>query len=92
MRIAGYIPHPQLKITIFQLDNKFAIKLEDTLLEQTYKFRRGPNLDSPADVRRLVDDRFLAGVLAQMDAMHQMRQAALQTLEHGDEEEFEDII
>ena len=72
MRVVGHIPHPRLKITLFRMDNKWAIKLEDGLLEQTYKFREQEGLTSVDDVKALVDAGFLARVehlLAEMQAL-----------------------
>jgi hypothetical protein len=37
MRIVGYIEDPQLKITVFQMNNRVSVKIEYRLMEQTYK-------------------------------------------------------
>ena len=58
MRIAGYIDHPRLKITIFQQENRYSLKLETALHEQTYKLRKGGAIETTEDVRRLVDQEF----------------------------------
>jgi hypothetical protein len=44
MRIVGYIEHPVLKITVMQMNNRFVLKLEANMLEQTYKFHEDDNL------------------------------------------------
>jgi len=92
MRIAGYIEHPYLKITIFQMENKYAVKLEDATLEQTYKFRKGPGLESASDVRRIVNANFIKNVLEQMKEMRRLQMEALQGNEDEDEDEFDEII
>lgn len=91
MRIAGYIEHPYLKITIFQMENKYAVKLEDATLEQNYKFRKGPGLESVADVRAVIDDRFIKRVLEQMKVMRRLQIESLQRMKEEDDE-FDEII
>ena len=44
MRIIGHIPHPVMKITVFVMDMKFAVKLEIGLMEQTYKLRESDQI------------------------------------------------
>lgn len=93
MRIAGYIEHPILKITIFQMDNRFSVKLETARHEQTYKFRKGGPVDTVEDVRKLVDEPFIAGVIAQMKNMDENQRAALQRMDtNKGPDEFPTII
>ncbi len=37
MRVIGEIPHPEMKITIFYMNQKYLVKFELNSLEQTYK-------------------------------------------------------
>jgi uncharacterized protein YxjI len=53
MRIVGYIEHPVLKITVMQMNNRFVLKLEANMLEQTYKFHEDDNLRTMADIEKL---------------------------------------
>lgn len=93
MRIIGYIDHPILKITIFQMENKFSVKLESGLLEQTYKFRTGEGINNLEDIRRLVDEEFLEAVLEEMGRMRDIQRHTLErSLPDGQEDEFEEII
>lgn len=93
MRIAGYISHPGLKITIFQLENKYILKFESGLFELAFKFRAGGPVNSVDDIYRLADEAFIEAAIGQMKAMRRIHTAALQSLETGDEkEEFEEII
>ncbi len=92
MRIAGQIEHPRLKITILEMNNRFSVKFEDQLLEQTYKFRSGPHLQSPADVRRLVDAEFINAVLRQMEQMHYLQAKTLERFNNHQEDQFDEII
>ncbi len=92
MRIIGYVEHPSLKITVFKMDNKISVKFENTLYEQTYKFRDSEALSSIADVQKLVDGEFIARVLKELAVMHQVRQEALNRFMPEEEEDFEEII
>lgn len=92
MRIIGYIDHPSLKITVFQMDNKLSVKFENTFYEQTYKFRQSEVLNTIADVKKLVDATFIQTVLEQFPKMHQTKQAALNRFLPEIEDEFEEII
>lgn len=93
MRIAGYIDHPRLKITIFQMENRFSVKLETGIHEQTYKLRKGGPIETVADVRRWVDKTFIEGVEQEFKYMHRIQREALSRLESNNaQDEFPDII
>lgn len=94
MRIAGHIEHPVLKITIFQMDNRFTVKFEDGTLEQAYKFRKSDTINNAADIQKLVDEKFTQDVLQQMKALRNIHQDALARFhpESDDDDEFDDII
>ena len=62
MRIIGSIPHPVYKITLFKTDSRFAIKLENGTLEQTYKVRIAAQMSNINDLRKIVDEDFLLRV------------------------------
>ncbi len=94
MRIAGYIDHPRLKITIFQQENRYSLKLETALHEQTYKLRKGGAIETTEDVRRLVDAEFLEQIEEEFKHMHRIQRNALSRLAPSDTEddEFPTII
>ncbi len=73
MRIAGYIDHPIIKITVLQLSERYAIKFEWNMLEQTYKYHDDDQLRTFADVEKLVDEQFLQEVIDRFKAMTQTR-------------------
>ena len=50
MRIVGQIEHPVIKITVMQMNNRYVLKLEANMLEQTYKFNEDDNLRTMADI------------------------------------------
>lgn len=93
MRVVGYIEHPVLKISIFQMHNKFAVKFETALLEQTYKVRTGEAINTIEDVRRLVDAKFIEAVVIELQRMQAIQKTALERfLPKSEDDEFEDII
>jgi hypothetical protein len=93
MRIAGYIPHPVLKITIFQMENRFAVKFEDATLEQTYKFRLGNGIDSIADIHQLISQDYIQEVQKLLSSMRSLQNEQIKALQNTNEEdEFDDII
>ena len=79
MRHVADIPYPQVKITLFAWNGKYLLKLEQGLLEQTYKV---PELEmsgiAPPDVeiRQILDDEFLQAAVARFRLMHDDLRAA----------------
>ena len=59
MRIVGDIPHPSIKITIFKNDGLFSVKCETGLIEQIFKLRENPHLQSTEDVKKMFDADFI---------------------------------
>lgn len=76
MRVIGEIPHPECKITIFHWNNRYLIKLEQGLLEQTYKVQEY-DVASEQEVRRIVTDEFVGAALRQFETMRQTLQESL---------------
>lgn len=79
MRIIGEIPHPSCKITLFSWNNRYLIKLEQGLLEQTYKVDQF-ELAHEHDLSRIVNDDFITHALrlfAEMETALQKAQQAL---------------
>lgn len=74
MRIIGEIPHPSCKITLFHWNNRYLIKLEQGLLEQTFKIQEY-DLGSEEDLKKIVSEEFIGEALRgfeQMDrSLHQ---------------------
>lgn len=92
MRILGAIAHPEWKITVFKMDNRLSLKLENGLYEQTYKFRTGDGMESLEDVQRIVDPAFLQAAGRQFAAMHQAHLGALSRSSEASSDEFDEII
>jgi hypothetical protein len=70
MRVVGEIPHPQLKITIFNWNNRYLIKLERGSFEQTFKVSEF-DVTSEEDLKKMVDPEFLQEAMARFDDMAQ---------------------
>lgn len=58
MRLVREIPHPDCKITIFSWNNRYLIKLEQGLLEQTFKISEF-DLSGEAELLSIIDAEFL---------------------------------
>ena len=68
MRVIGVIPHPACKITLFDWNQKFLVKLEQGPCEQTFKLSQ---LDLPdeASLRAHVTPEFIERALARFGEM-----------------------
>lgn len=69
MRVIGTIPHPNLRITVMQMNDKFILRFEAGPMEQIYKFdqQRYPGLEK---VQQLADDAFVKKVTELFNAMY----------------------
>lgn len=93
MRIIGYLPHPNpaCKVTVFKMGNKFTVKFEEKLLEQTFKFRESEQVQGLEDIKRLMDEAFIQGVEARFEDMRQQQHRRLRQDWESQQEEEEDI-
>jgi hypothetical protein len=68
MRIIGNIPHPEMRITVFHMNEKYIVKFEAGPMEQVYKFdqEKFPGFDA---IQKLIDEKFLSGVLKKFNEM-----------------------
>ena len=73
MRIAGIIEHPVLKITVMEMNNRYVLKLEANLLEQTYKFNEDDHLRTFEDIKKLVDEEFIKECVKRFADMNKSR-------------------
>ena len=94
MRILGTIPHAHCRIQIFQYGNRFSLKIEAGLYEQTFKFRESQLIQSIDDVIRLADATFIDNIVAHFDTMHRFSGEAWARFAHTEaqEEAWEEII
>jgi len=73
MRIAGYIEHPIVKITVLHMNNRYVIKVEANMMEQTYKFHEDDKLRTMADMEKLVDETFINECIKRFAEMNKSR-------------------
>jgi len=93
MRILGYINHPQYKITVFKMDNRVTLKLENEGFEQSYKLGDQEHLNSLEKIKVLVDDHFLHQAAVVFQAMHQnIMSASARNAAETTENRFPEII
>lgn len=76
MRVVGEIPHPELKITLFHWNNRYLVKLEAGLFEQTFKINE-TDVISDEDLKKTIDAEFLEQALLTFNQMATSFYAAL---------------
>lgn len=69
MRTIAELPHPNCKITIFGMNQKYIIKFEQGNLEQSYKIAEADIVNGVNGVFEILDDVFINSVLANFDTM-----------------------
>ena len=70
MRVIGEVPNPHCKITIFQWNNRYLIKMEQGPFEQTFKIQEF-DLTSEAEINRILTDEFIHEALQRFELMRQ---------------------
>lgn len=76
MRTLAELPHPDCKITIFGMNQKYIIKFEQGNLEQTYKIAEADILNGVNGVFEILDEEFINKVLK---SFADMRNAFIET-------------
>ena len=74
MRIIDSIAHSSYKISIFHLNNKHVLKIENGPYEQIYKFKEETPVKA---IKQSVSPSFLDRVAAIFEQMHQNKMGAL---------------
>ena len=69
MRIIAELPHPEFKISILNMNNKFIVKAEQGNLEQSFKIPEMDLTDGVNSVFELLDEGFLKTVAARFIEM-----------------------
>jgi hypothetical protein len=69
MRIIAELPHPDFKISILNMNNKFIVKIEQGSLEQSYKIPEMDLTDGVNSVFELLDEEFLKKVALRFNDM-----------------------
>jgi len=70
MRVIAELPHPECKITIFSMNQKYIVKFEQGTLEQSYKLAEmdlsGGGVN---DVFEILDEAFITTVIERFKLM-----------------------
>ncbi|MGV6943960.1 hypothetical protein [Sphingobacterium kyonggiense] len=76
MRVLAELPHPDCKISIFGMNQKFIIKFEQGTLEQSYKIAEVDVVGGINGVFEMLDEAFINQVI---ELFNQMRKAIIDT-------------
>lgn len=82
MRIITTIPHPRIKISVFQMNGKYLLKMEAGPYEQTYKIYED-EIHSPGQLERICNETFMNTVISRFEAMMTDFTQALEAAEAG---------
>jgi len=69
MRIIATIPHPKIKISVFQMNRKYLLKMEAGPYEQTYKIYE-EEINSMEQLQAICNDAFMDTVIKRFEQMH----------------------
>ena len=70
MRVIAELPHPDCKITLFNMNQKYIIKFEQGTLEQSYKLSELDVTGGGAnEIFQLLDEEFIASVVERFRSM-----------------------
>ena len=70
MRIIAELPHPEFKISLFNMNQKYIVKFEQGQLEQSYKLSELDLTGGGAnEVFQIIDDEFLLTVAERFKSM-----------------------
>ena len=69
MRIIAELPHPDFKISILNMNQKFIVKIEQGALEQSYKISEMDLTDGINSIFELLDEEFLKKISARFNEM-----------------------
>ena len=78
MRIIAEIPHPDCKISVFYMNQKYIVKFEKGNLEQSYKISEIDFIISGIDdIKKVINESLITSVLLRFQQMQQDMQTAL---------------
>ncbi|WP_276346705.1 hypothetical protein [Daejeonella sp. JGW-45] len=69
MRVIAELPHPDCKITIFSMNQKFIIKLEKGSFEQIYKLSELDIVEGVNGVFQILDAEFINTAVERFNMM-----------------------
>ncbi len=68
MRIIDSIPHPSITISIFQMNDKYMVKFEAGMMEQTFKFLTS-DVKSVEDLKKKISPEFIENTRKRFNEM-----------------------
>lgn len=70
MRIVAELPHPEFKITLFNMNQKYIVKFEQGQLEQSYKLSELDLTGGGAnEIFQIIDEEFMQTVSERFKSM-----------------------
>lgn len=77
MRVIAELPHPECKITLFNMNQKYIVKFEQGTLEQSYKLSELDLTGGGAnEIFQMLDEEFIATVIERFKEMRTAFSAA----------------
>ncbi|MFN6037335.1 MAG: hypothetical protein ACK452_02620 [Bacteroidota bacterium] len=76
MRVVDTIPHPQISIQIFHMNDKYLVKFEAGPMEQVFKFRTD-QVSGLQEVKNKIDQKFIEEVIVRFHQMKNQLAASL---------------
>ncbi len=68
MRIIGSIPHPDITISIFSMNDKYQVRFEAGPMEQIFKLSHS-EVNGVEGIQKLVDEEFLKKIMDRFNEM-----------------------
>lgn len=79
MRVIAELPHPECKISLFQMGQKYIIKFEQGQLEQSYKISELDLMGGGVnEIFQIIDEEFMTTVVERFKTMRSDFSAAYQ--------------
>lgn len=70
MRVIAELPHPECKITLFNMNQKYIVKFEQGTLEQSYKLSETDLTGGGVnEIFQILDEAFIATVVQRFSTM-----------------------
>jgi hypothetical protein len=69
MRVIAELPHPDCKISIFSMNQKYIIKLEKGVFEQIYKISELDVPDGVDGIFKILNDNFIKNAAERFNEM-----------------------
>ena len=83
MRIIAELPHPECKISLFNMNQKYIIKFEQGTLEQSYKLSELDLTGGGAnEIFQILDEAFIATVIERFKHMRTDFSSAIRRQEY----------